>query len=143
MNKPHASDGSHNRGQLRAPDAEAGGFTVHMGYVFFIVLPRILIWLFLGWRRLWLLLPWYAALWIFFFVVALVEDRWRMVTAEDVASGVPARCSKCGHELDISTLGDRYTVRCPICGSKQKGIFGPQSPPAESEGLRQSREERG
>jgi len=98
---------------------DSHGCTLHFGYVFFVFVPGVLILVFMGWRRLWLLLPWVAAIWLLFFVVTLFEDRWRMVTPEDIARGVPAACPNCGEGWDILRKKRRYTVRCPICGFKE------------------------
>jgi hypothetical protein len=99
------------------------GCTLHFGYVFFIFVPGVLIWLFLGWRRLWLVLPWVAAVWLFFFALSLIEDRWRAVTPDDIAKGVPPGCPECGNERDIIRKKSGYTVRCPICGFKDTGVW--------------------
>ena len=51
-------------------------------------------------------------------MLSLWEDRWRCVTREDAARGVPTHCPEpeCGHELDVAMGSKSYKVRCPICG---------------------------
>ena len=112
-----------DHGQPEATNRSNEGFMLHFGYIFFLVLPGILMLLFLGWRWLWLLLPWCAALWLLFFLLDLWEGRWRMVAPEDTSRGAPDCCPQCRNELDIYRRSDRYTVRCPVCNFKGKGTF--------------------
>jgi len=119
---------------------EPEGRPIHFGnLVFFVllVLSALLILVFWGWRRLWWLLPLGGGVWLFFFIVIFIvslwEDRWRIVTPKDKAWGAPERCPRCNHEVDIARRGQRYTIRCPSCGHKQKGTleesgFGQEAP---------------
>ncbi len=56
-------------------------------------------------------------------VVVLFEDRWRMLTDEDVARGAAESCPDCGHEFDILRRLQSFKLRCPICGRRESGAF--------------------
>jgi Zn ribbon nucleic-acid-binding protein len=85
-------------------------------YLVIFAVPAVLVLIFWGWRQLWWLFPVWGGVWLFFFLISLWEDRWRMVTPKDKAWGAPSNCPQCDHELDIARRGQQFTVRCPICG---------------------------
>lgn len=105
---------------------EPEGRPIHFGNLVlfvFLVLSALLILVFGGWRRLWWLLPLGGGVFLFFFIASLWEVRWRAFTPEDKARGAPEYCPQCNEQVGIARRGQRYTIRCPICGYKQKGTF--------------------
>ncbi|GMR21993.1 MAG: hypothetical protein BMS9Abin37_0316 [Acidobacteriota bacterium] len=54
-------------------------------------------------------------------VMTFLESRWFIVTAADRDRGVPGTCPHCREELTAVIGKRRYTVRCGICGHRQKG----------------------
>jgi len=107
-------------------DPPEEGFVLHWGCVTLaaiLVVTAGTLLLTSGWRWLWIAPAAVGGLILLNFVVALFEDRWRMVTAADVARGAPGSCRDCGHELDIRRGRRRFKVRCPICGRRETGFF--------------------
>ena len=102
---------------------EEQGFTLHFGWIVFVALPAVVILFVWGWRKLWWMGPFLAGLWLLFLLLAVYEDRWRIITDEQITRGVPKHCPECAHCMDIDDQGNRFQVRCPICGYKKKGTF--------------------
>ena len=76
-----------------------------------------------GWRWLWIAPAAVFGLILLNFIVVLFEDRWRMVTEDDVARGAPETCRECQNSLDILRKKTNFKVRCPICGHGESGRF--------------------
>ncbi len=107
------------------------GFVLHWGYVTVAAILLITagaVLSTLGWRWLWMVPALCLGLVLLNFLVLVLEDRWRMVTDGDVALGAPGTCRNCGHEVDILRRKSRYRVRCPICGTRESGLFHRHSP---------------
>ena len=94
---------------------------MHFGWLFLVVLPGILIWVFLGWQKLWLLPVWCAGLWAFFLLVEVWEDyRWWKFSYSGEPSIRP--CPRCGGRANYRKQDRYYWVRCPICGLEEKNF---------------------
>ena len=109
-------------------DPQEPRFVLHWGYLMLVVILLITagsVLLTLGWRWLWIAPAVVGSLILTTFVATLFEDRWRMVTHEDVARGVSPECSDCGHELDILRKTRNFKLRCPVCGKRESGVFHP------------------
>ena len=77
----------------------------------------------LEWRWLWIVPALGLGLVLLNFLVVVCEERWRMVTDEDVARGAPGTCPACEHALDIIRGKTSFRMRCPICGYRESGLF--------------------
>ena len=107
-------------------DPEQEGFVLHWGYVALVAIllfAASAIWVTAGWRWLWLAPAVVVGLILLNFVVVLFEDRWVMVTVDDIVLGAPGTCRECDHGLDILRKTRTFKVRCPICGHRESGVF--------------------
>lgn len=109
---------------------ELEGTPIHFGNLLFfvlLILSAVMILIFWGWRRLWWLLPLGGGVFLFFIIVSFIaslwEEGWWRITPEDKARGAPEYCPQCNERVSIARRGQRYTIRCPICGYKQEGAY--------------------
>ena len=105
---------------------QEGGVHIHWGCLILtivLVVGSVIVFLALGWRWLWLMPAFVAAVYALMFINSVIEDRWLAVTPEHIRRGVPAKCSECDYELDVVISSSSFKTRCPICGHKSSGHF--------------------
>lgn len=109
---------------LHDPSSEADAepaFRLHWGVIAFGIVPAVVTLAVFGWRRWWAVPIVLLAVGAFFLGLDLWSSRWSALTDEHVGRGAPARCRDCAGGLAIASRGDRFKVRCGICGWTARG----------------------
>lgn len=108
---------------MRLPGGRRGeaGWSLPFALIFLVIIPAVLVVLFLGWRRLWIVPVFYVLLMVLFLFV----DRWeRGKEVPEEAGPVPQfpadHCPRCEKQAELVDRGGGiYGLRCPHCGHQE------------------------